>query len=237
MKKVFAILLVLALVAGFVFAVDSENHKINLKPVVEGHLPEFQLTYVSGAKTGAAAETNEGEVDFAGGSSYDNDEIEIADLSQEAVTVKFKVVLANSDERIQAKVYNISLTAGRFEVERVKGTNATHGASVATLTTSDLSGSNSVSSNVKYAEWGTVSSSGTATVAGSNGLITSQGEDLVRSADLTFDASAQSAAADAVLAEFEVTYPQDKTIIPNADSENHTTDGYKATITMVVSAN
>lgn len=43
MKKVFAILLVLALVAGFVFAADSEQHKIVVKSDVTAVVPVFAL--------------------------------------------------------------------------------------------------------------------------------------------------------------------------------------------------
>ncbi len=47
MKKVFAILLVLALVAGSVFAstTDSETHALKVKTIVEEKLPAFQLRF------------------------------------------------------------------------------------------------------------------------------------------------------------------------------------------------
>ena len=45
MKKVFAILLVLALVAGFVFAADTEMHELTVETIVTEKIPAFQLRF------------------------------------------------------------------------------------------------------------------------------------------------------------------------------------------------
>lgn len=89
MKKVFAILLVLAVAAGFVFAAttDTETHSLKVKTIVKEKLPAFQLrfigetitanddgSYTIGAEDGATVSTNDTTetkgVTFANGKSY-----------------------------------------------------------------------------------------------------------------------------------------------------------------------
>lgn len=78
MKKVFAILLVLALVAGFAFAevTGTDTHKLTVSSTVGEHLPAFQLRFtgrtinidaygnVTDKETGLTTVTNDGKVAF-----------------------------------------------------------------------------------------------------------------------------------------------------------------------------
>lgn len=244
MKKVFAILLVLALVVGFAFADDpvtpspsTENHKITLRTYVEGYIPQFQFSYESGALTGESSTTNSNKVDFLDGVNYEGDIVDIADLSQKGVDVSFNILLANSKSKIQAKSYDFAVTVGRFTVERgVKGTDSYLGASSAVLTTYSLAGSSET-----YATWDaeTVSTgaAGETAAVGNNGIISVIGTDLTRSATVTFNAKDASADDGAVLASLAVSYPQDKTILPNKTASEKYENGYTADITVAITSN
>ena len=245
MKKVFAILLVLAVFAGFVFADDpatpspsTENHKITLRTYVEGYIPQFQFSYESGALTGESSTTNSNKVDFVDGANYEgNNIVDIADLSQKGVDVSFKILLANSKSKIQAKSYDFAVTAGRFTVERgVKGTDSYLGASSAVLTTNNLAGSTDTYATWNATEVSTGANSEVLT-SGSNGIISTIGTELTRSATVTFNAKDASAEDGAILATFAVSYPQDKTILPNANASEKYEDGYTADITVAITSN
>ena len=244
MKKVFAILLILAVFAGFVFADDpatpspsTEKHKITLRTYVEGYIPQFQFAYVSGANEGESSITNNGKVDFVNDGNYEGDIVDIADLSQKGVDVSFKILLANSKSKIQAKSYDFAVTAGRFTVERgVKGTDSYLGASSAVLTTNDLAGSTDTYATWNATEVSTGANSEVLT-SGSNGIISTIGTELTRSATVTFNAKDASAEDGEILATFAVSYPQDKTILPNANASEKYEDGYTADITVAITSN
>ena len=244
MKKVFAILLVFAVVAGFAFADDpvtpspsTENHKITLRTYVEGYIPQFQFEYVSGANEGESSITNNGKVDFVNDGNYAGDVVDIADLSQKGVDVSFKILLANSKSKIQAKSYDFAVTAGLFTVERgKKGTDTYLGASSAVLTTKELAGSTDTYATWNAAEVSTGADSEVLT-SGSNGIISTIGTELTRSATVTFNAKDASAEDGAILATFAVSYPQDKTILPNANASDKYAAGYTADITVAITSN
>lgn len=117
MKKVFAILLVLAVVAGFVFAdtaiAGSETHKIKVKADVAEVLPAFNLTY-------GGFDTNGLATKFVNGASYptstQSDAIDVNfDLDEGGTfTVTAEVVNAVKTNR----VFTLSFSGGVFSVSR-----------------------------------------------------------------------------------------------------------------------
>ncbi|GEM_PF-3556126 len=59
MKKVFAILLVLSVVAGCVFAIDTESHQLAVQTIIKEQLPAFQLRFTGKEVTAVSGKTNE----------------------------------------------------------------------------------------------------------------------------------------------------------------------------------
>ncbi len=115
MKKVFAILLVLAIVAGCVFAADSENHSLKVYSTVDEKLPAFQLRFTSSTNSTTKyhfADTNNTEL-TVGSVSYDsNNKPEagyVADDSgidigvSEAQSVDFYAYVVTNKEGYHAK--------------------------------------------------------------------------------------------------------------------------------------
>ena len=240
MKKLFAILLVLAVVAGFVFASDTETHSLRIKSIVEGYLPVFQLAYTEnnndGAKaTGETAVTNgdgkvvyyntdsqaTGPIETSYTAAYndndgdeDNTSLRVKDISQSDVEVAFSINLLNATQRIQAKQYGVVFTVGAFNVMR-SGIAGTHGASVVTFTP--------VAKN--YNTWTE------ATYSDGNNSAKTAGS------TLTFNGLYNEESTSTVsLGSLAVKYTKDNTIDPNANTTAYTA-GYFADITMEITAN
>lgn len=226
MKKLFAILLVMALMVGFVFADDpvtatEETHKIQLKSVVAGVLPIFQLEYeaqttsnptdVVGEENLTRLENQTSKTNTSGdgeswkaGEEYTGATVEVADISQHDIEVVFKAILANSDKRIHARQYTITFTAGDFAVKKNK-VDDTHSAS-----------SFVISNELQNSNYVTIADA-TTTVAHSDAMT------------VTFLGNTGTTAND-VLAKFTAKYEKDNSIDPSGD------DGYTADITMVIAA-
>ena len=125
MKKVLAILVVLALVCGAVFANDGakETHQIKLKSNVGWEVPVFQLEYKTGGKANVeqTALTNDGATPAAYNSTtaktYDEnaDEIEVADISKGAITVTFDAKLQNTAKQVAD--YQVTIKAYPFQAK------------------------------------------------------------------------------------------------------------------------
>ena len=234
MKKVFAILLVLALVVGFAFA-DVENHSLRIKTIVEGHLPIFQLAYSEATndgayKTGETALTNsEKDVVFddmpsetSHAATYndadgdnDTDTLRVKDISQNAVAVSFNMNLLNANERIQVKTYTIDFTVGAFAVYR-SGVAGVHGADSVTFTT--------VSKN--YYSWN------------ANTAVLDQTTEVnTLNASLSFlGTDNEESNSTLTIGTLAVNYPKDNSIDPNANTTDKQ-NGYVADITMKITAN
>lgn len=133
MKKVLAIFLVLALVAGFVFAADSETHKIKIKSDVTSIIPVFGLRYgtdatkITNSTTGPytaaqIAEENSGLNDddlhqysnrFGENASYSIDNaIDVNFNLDEGGSVTIYAVLLNPAKQIET--YNLTFGGGVF---------------------------------------------------------------------------------------------------------------------------
>lgn len=105
MKKVFAILVVLALVAGFAFADlpaanTSETHKITLKTVVVNTLPQFRLTAAiasaSQYNNADSVVTNDTPNDFGSVTAAEaTKQIQVADISTTDISATFTASLEN----------------------------------------------------------------------------------------------------------------------------------------------
>ena len=234
MKKVFAILLVLAVVVGFAFA-DVENHSLTIKSLVEGHLPIFQFAYSEATNDGAyvtgetALTNSEKDVVFddmpsdtthvatyndADGDS-DSATLRVKDISQSNVAVSFNMNLLNANERIQVKTYTIDFTVGAFAVYR-SGVAGVHGADSVTFTT--------VSKD--YYSWSTKSA-----------VLDQTTEVNTLNATLSFLGTDNEATNSTLtIGTLAVNYPKDNTIDPNANTTDKQ-DGYVADITMKITAN
>ncbi len=142
MKKVIAILAIMLVIVGAVFA--AETHTIKLKTQVGGEVPAFQLSYVSGGIGSAASATNVASSTVAmyqygdanSPDSFAGDDIEVLDISENDITVKFSALLANDAKR-KNEVYNVTLEAGAFSVLRsgIQGELAASSQAVAVSTT------------------------------------------------------------------------------------------------------
>ena len=142
MKKVFAILLVLALVAGFAFAADgTENHTLTVYSVVGEKVPAFQLRYNT-------VKTNEDAVKFTDGKTYDKyladatarsasnldnaqaTSFDISDITTNngVHTAEFTVYLVKNKDGYNAKStakYTLTFSDGVFDSVKRKGVTST----------------------------------------------------------------------------------------------------------------
>lgn len=132
MKKVLAILVVLALVCGAVFADtiptqgDAEEHKITLHTTVGLVNPVFHLveTSVSAVKADDSAlndttvrTTNSGNVKFVDGAEYtDVADVEVGDISKHDIVVLFDVKISNAAKLV--KDFRLAFQATGFNVTR-----------------------------------------------------------------------------------------------------------------------
>ena len=131
MKKLIAILMVMAIVAGFAFA---ETHTMKVDTVVGEVIPSFQLQYRTGStvKTNAAASNNtlgDPLADPAVAPLYNGQfgsqisDLTYAetihsgkDISKEDITAKFYAVLAVGAKQ-KNKTYTLKFTANPFEAK------------------------------------------------------------------------------------------------------------------------
>ena len=120
MKKILAILTVLILTAGIMFADPSQatgTAAIDITASVGELVPAFQLLY----KTNA---TNEAEMPFGTGSSYSLPAISTGlDISKEDVTAEFYAVIAQGAR--QNAEYFLKFEAGAFNTTSNKVSNPT----------------------------------------------------------------------------------------------------------------
>lgn len=118
MKKAITVIMIFALLAGFLFA-TQETHTIRLKSVVENVRPVFQLKITSINDNSAEGNTstnagNNGSKVFDGNNIYafnDDNAIEIFSISKGG-SVTFQAVLANKTNT--SETYSLSFGGGVF---------------------------------------------------------------------------------------------------------------------------
>ena len=115
MKKVFAILLVLAVVAGFVFADGGEKHIINIKSTVGEVKPSFKMSF----KT-AVTNSNQLAVDVATPAAYGT-----ADSTSNSVDVGFDLS-EGGDVSVVASIQKTKVTSGTTTTEKFAKTVGTY---------------------------------------------------------------------------------------------------------------
>lgn len=205
MKKVIAILAIMIVLVGVVFAAtgDAETHTIRLKTKVAGDDPVFALSasYINASSVETTTSTNSDGVEFKNGKAYTGaKEIEVADLSKSDVTVTFVSYLRN-----QAKsndTFTISFVPGPFNVKKLDASNNRIDAQVFAANNADVSakGANATGYTV-----------GDLAVSTTNNQI-------AYSNTVAFT-GAQVAATNNVLATYSVTYAKDPQIAQNLASE------------------
>lgn len=122
MKKVIAILAIMVVLVGVVFAA-TENHTIKLRTSIGTDEPVFNLAAAfEDEETGVTSSvvTNTKNA-FADGANYNDKVLDIADLSKESATVTFTAKLANKAK--SEKQYTITFTPGPFNMEKYDGDN------------------------------------------------------------------------------------------------------------------
>ena len=114
MKKLIAILMVLAVVAGFVFA--AETHTISVNGKVEEVLPVFQL-YMD-LNNSVKTNTTNGGAEWAANGEYtaDGTAVNLGFYLDKAGTVVFFAQLVNPAKT--TKAFNLVFSDGIFDVER-----------------------------------------------------------------------------------------------------------------------
>lgn len=225
MKKVLTILVVLALVCGAVFAVDTETHRVTLQTTIGEVLPVFQLvraaytgTATDGTAVTATAETTnttgginangvtEDGIRFFDGADYELTELEVGDLSKYDVDVTFNVKVSNAAKSV--RTFTLTFEAGDFSVSRnnkTDGANGKHAATTKEITAAgQLTGVKSSVSDTNDQIMLAVFN-GTTLVPGQTGT---------------------------VLGTYHVVYPADSTIDPSVG--NSTTATYTADITLTI---
>ena len=219
MKKVLTILVVLALVCGAVFAVETETHKITLKTTIGEVLPVFQLvreaytgTATDGSAVNAAEDITNTEnginengivedgIRFVDAAEYALDDLEVGDLSKYDVDVTFNVRISNAAKSV--RVFTLTFDAGAFSVSR----NKTVGSQAATTT--------ALSANTNL-----VAASGV--IAAANGQVLTA----------TFNGTTLSENG-TLLGTYNVVYPADSTIDPSFGNTTEAT--YTADITLTI---
>lgn len=132
MKKTIAILVVLVIALGCVFAgTEKETHSIKLKTTIGGVIPVFQLTNssltaknsIDGDVANVAQTTNGSQTPASFANNGDHtfttesrDAVFVGDLSRNNVTAVFTAKIANPAK--QVKSYTLTFEAGAFEVSR-----------------------------------------------------------------------------------------------------------------------
>jgi Tfp pilus assembly protein FimT len=119
MKKVFAIIAILVVVVGMVFADTTETHKLTVTTEVKGLEPVFQLYYSASVKTNdtravarTAPDSAEGE-DFSTTTYTDADVLDktAVDISKNPVTATVVAKLTGNVKLAAAKTYQIEFKA------------------------------------------------------------------------------------------------------------------------------
>ncbi len=110
MKKVFVVVLVLAVVLGSVFAVD-ENHSIHVKADVTSVAPVFALR-LDTPKAGSEM-TNDSKVAFSGAEYNEKTAVDTGFNLDEGGTVNVSAMLLNAAKQI--KVYTFEFGGGIFD--------------------------------------------------------------------------------------------------------------------------
>ena len=136
MKKLIAILAIMVVLAGFVFAAtpasgDSETHKIKVKADVTEVVPQFQLWY-------GTNKTNTTPADFANGveyTPYATAAIDVGFNLDANGSVTVTAVLANK-AKIN-KAFDLAFSDGVFAVKK-NGQDDTHAPSSITTTAGDV---------------------------------------------------------------------------------------------------
>lgn len=212
MKKVIAILAIMIVLVGVVFA-ESENHTIKLRTSIGTDEPVFNLAAAfedTDTSVVSSVATNT-KTAFADGSTY-NKTLDIADLSKESATVTFTAKLANKAK--SEKQYTITFTPGPFNMKKYNGDNKEDYTLYANASSTGALISNFTDNRVG--------------VSATDVAKTTEGQQISFSTTLTFNAKA-CVAGD--LAIFTITYDQ-------VDSEIDLVKGdYTADATMVVSTN
>lgn len=101
MKKIFAILLVLALIAGFVFAEttpETENHYLRVYSEVGEKVPAFQLRYST------VVRTNSGAVKFTNGTSYTEKQ-----TNDDAANINFDISDISTEDKLHSAAFTVYL--------------------------------------------------------------------------------------------------------------------------------
>ena len=221
MKKVLAIFVVLALVCGAVFAVDTETHKITLRTTIGEVLPVFQLvreayagTATDGTAVAATAETTnttgginangvvEDGIRFVDAADYELAELEVGDLSKYDVAVDFTIKVSNAAKSV--RTFTLTFNAGDFSVSRNKVVGP-QAATTKTLTANDA---------LVAADGVTTSAADQVLTAVFNGTTLTPGN------------------TGTVLGTYSVVYPKDSRIDPSVGNE--TTATYTADITLTI---
>ena len=213
MKKLIAILAIMVVIAGAVFADDlptkndSETHAITLRTIVSSVLPQFKLTASSNGNT---ASTNPDDsttqaAQFVNSASYaGTGEVVVADISLTDIIATFTASLENLAKT--GGTYRLSFEAGTFQnVWKVVGTEVKKDQTIAPSTTSAPSLAKPTS--------------------GAAGVGLTIADPSGSSIDITFNGQECTTGA---LAVYTVQYDQDTTVVDNDGV------GYTADITMTI---
>lgn len=218
MKKVLAILVVLALVCGAVFA--AETHKISLKSTIGEVLPVFQLVraeYTGTTTDGSEFTTDEETTNTTGGinangivedgkrftnTEYSLTQLEVGDLSKYDVDVTFTVKVSNAAKSV--RTFTLTFEAGAFSVSRNKVVGS-QAATTKTLTANEA---------LVAADGVTTSADDQILTAVFNGTTLTPGN------------------TGTILGSYNVVYPSDSRIDPSVGNETNAT--YTADITLTI---
>lgn len=200
MKKVIAILAIMVVLVGAVFAAtgDAETHTITLKTKVKGDDPIFAL---SAAYAEASTATNADEKEFTAGEPYTGaSQLEVADLSKSDVTVTFVSKLVNQAKSTDS--FTITFVPGPFNVKKLDASNNRIDAQI--FATNNASSSAIGSNDSGY------------TLGALN--VTTSNSQIEFSNTVAFT-GAQASATNNTLATYSVTYAKDPDIAQNISSE------------------
>ncbi|MBR2282003.1 MAG: hypothetical protein IJ863_05210 [Spirochaetales bacterium] len=204
MKKVIAILAIMVVLVGAVFAAagDRETHTIKLKTKVAGDDPIFALNalYVDANSANITTATNSEDKAFENGSQFTGaKEIQVADLSKSDVAVTFYAKLVNQAK--STDTFTITFVPGPFNVKKLDASNNRIDAKIYAT---------------NNAETSAIGAAATGYTLGN--LNIAAGEQISYTNTITFT-GAQVATSDNVLATYSVTYAKDEQIAQNTADE------------------
>ncbi len=220
MKKVIAILAIMVVLVGAVFAAtgDAETHTIRLKTKVAGDDPIFSLSavYVNASSSEISTATNGESEAFANASNYAGAKaVEVADLSKNDITVTFASKLVNEAKSNDS--FTISFVPGPFVVKKLNASNERYEAYV-------YPSNNSTSA---------VSADATGYTLGTLAVSTDSTTGQISYSNTVSFTGAQVATGNVALATYSVTYAKDSDIASNTATEAY----YYADCTMTVTMN